>query len=111
MADLTLLTRAVRTVADDTVLRDDIIDAFRSSRRAVLRPAPKPTRLRRAGDAVQSVGAVVTRAGAKAEAQRRAERRTRVLRVAVAGGAVAAAAAAAAFARQSSPTTNGGPDV
>src|SRR4051794_14741010 len=105
MPDTTLLTRAARSLADDSSLRDDILDAVRSSRRAVLRPAPKPTRLRRAGDAVQSVGSVITRAGAKAEAQRRAARRTRTLRVAVVGGGAAAIAAGLAR-RQSASTSN-----
>lgn len=110
MPDLTLLSRAARVVADDSDLRDQILDAYQTSRRAVLRPAPKPTRLRRAGDAVQSLGGVVTRAGARAEAQRRAERRTRTLRAVLVGGAVAAAAAALAG-RQPSPNPNGGPHV
>lgn len=109
MADLTLITRAARTVAADSDLRDQIVDAYQSSRRAVLRPAPKPTRIRRAGAAVQSVGAVVTRAGAKAEAERRARRRTNVLRGAVLGGA--GAVVAAVLTRRGSTNPNGGPNV
>ncbi len=109
MADLTLITRAARTLADDSDLRDQIVEAYQSSRRAVLRPAPKPTRIMRAGAAVQSVGAVVTRAGAKAEAERRAQRRSSMLRGGVVLGAAGAAVAAVLTRRVSNP--NGGPNV
>jgi hypothetical protein len=108
MADLTLITRAAQTLADDQDLRKQILSAGRASRRAVLRPAPKPTRIRRAGTAVREIGEVVTRAGAKAEAQRRAQRRTLVLRGAVVG--TAGAVAAAVLTRRGS-NPNGGPNV
>lgn len=109
MSTITTLTRTARTLADDSDLREQIVDAYQSSRRAVFRPASKPTRLRRAGTAVQSVGAVVTRAGAKAEAQRRARRRAALIRGGAAAGAVAAAAAAVLSRRGTNP--NGGPNV
>ena len=83
-----------RSLADDGELRDHLMRAARESRAAALRPAPRETRLKRAGTAVRELGEVVTRAGAKAEAQRRARRRSTFLRALVLGGAGTAAAVA-----------------
>ena len=82
------LAKAV--VADDDV-RDQLRRAVTAGRTA-LRPAPRPTRLRRAGLALREAGDVITRAGARAEKRRRAQRRKTVLQ----GGLVAGVAGAGA---------------
>lgn len=112
MADLAFIKNAAQAIVSDEGLRDQILDFGYKSRRAVAAPASKPKRVKRVGVALGQLGEVVTRAGAKAEATRRAQRRARMLR----GGAVLAAvgAAAAAVLSRRSPTTapsTGGPNV
>lgn len=80
-----------KAVAADDDVRDQLRRAVTAGRTA-LRPAPRPTRLRRAGQALREAGDVVTRAGARAEKRRRAQRRRTVLR----GGLLAGAAGAGA---------------
>jgi hypothetical protein len=90
------IARAVRFVIDDEPFREQIMRAGRAGRAAVTRPAPRPTRLRRAGVAVGALGEAITRAGARAEARRRAHRRSLALRGVVLGGAGTATAIALA---------------
>jgi hypothetical protein len=111
MAPNATIARAVpfvKAVAEDDDLRDHVRRAALAGRAAIVRPAPKPTRMRRAGLALREAGAAMTRAGAKAEARRRARRRSIALRGIMVGGA--GAAAAVAMARRSG-AAKGEPNV
>jgi hypothetical protein len=94
-----------KALADDDDLRNHVRRAALAGRAAIVRPAPRPTRMRRAGLALREAGAAMTRAGARAEAQRRARRRGLILRGALVGGA--GAAAAVAFNRRSTSLKEG----
>jgi hypothetical protein len=83
-----------KAIAEDDDLREHVRRAAVAGRSAILRPAPRATRMRRAGLALREAGAAVTRVGARAEARRRAHRRALVLRGALVGGAGAAVAVA-----------------
>ncbi len=88
-----MLTRTlpyVQAVLDDDGLRENLSRAGRSGRKATVRPAPKATRLRRAGTAVSEAAAAVATLSGIGEQRRRARRRSATLRV----GMLAAAAGA-----------------
>jgi hypothetical protein len=97
MAAMTTLGRAVpivKAAVEDDDLREHARRAVQAGRAAILRPAPRPTRMRRAGLALREAGAAMNRAGARAEAQRRARRRALMFRGALVGSLSAAAAVA-----------------
>lgn len=109
MADLTAIRTAVQSVVSDDELRYQILDFGYKTRRAVTKPASKPKRVKRAGAALGQLGEVVTRAGAKAEAAQRAQRRATLARGGAVLGAVGAIAAAVLSRRSPSndPSTGG----
>lgn len=85
-----------REVLADDDLREHLGRAAAAARGARLRrrPAPKPTRLQRAGTALRESGQALVALGGVAEKRRRQRRRTVTLGTALAGGAATAAAVA-----------------